>query len=121
MRQLDVKGHLGQECGHVRKDVREPIQTSANDHNQYKSCEEKLCGVVFLLDPFGNASVRAQQRHVEAKFPDVGTAIVGTGPPDAVEKYHTMAKTLGLERTVFLGPKGFLANTSFCGSLGWMM
>ncbi|CAK9072383.1 unnamed protein product [Durusdinium trenchii] len=45
-------------------------------------------------------------KEYEAKFPDVGTAIVGTGPPDAVEKYHTMAKTLGLERTVFLGPKG---------------
>eukprot|EP00435_Cladocopium_sp_Y103_P066106 s858_g28.t1 len=45
-------------------------------------------------------------KEYEGKFPDVGTAIVGTGPPDAVEKYQTMAKTLGLERTVFLGPKG---------------
>ncbi|CAK9082424.1 D-inositol 3-phosphate glycosyltransferase (N-acetylglucosamine-inositol-phosphate N-acetylglucosaminyltransferase) (GlcNAc-Ins-P N-acetylglucosaminyltransferase), partial [Durusdinium trenchii] len=52
-----------------------------------------------------DAVLYAAQQY-EAKFPDVGTAIVGTGPPDAVEKYHTMAKTLGLERTVFLGPKG---------------
>ncbi|CAE7315015.1 mshA [Symbiodinium pilosum] len=42
----------------------------------------------------------------EAKYPDLGTAIVGTGPPEAIEKYEGLAKSLGLQRSIFLGPKG---------------
>ncbi|CAE7225427.1 mshA [Symbiodinium natans] len=41
----------------------------------------------------------------EAKYPDLGTAVVGTGPPEAIQLYEGLAKSLGLQRTVFLGPK----------------
>jgi len=42
----------------------------------------------------------------EAEFPDLGTMIVGSGPPEAIELYEGLATKLGLERTFFLGPKG---------------
>jgi len=42
----------------------------------------------------------------EDKFPELGTMIVGSGPPEAVEKYEGLAKSLELKRTFFLGPKG---------------
>jgi len=44
-------------------------------------------------------------KEYEATFPDLGTAIVGTGPPEAIQMYEGLAKSLGLQRTVFLGPK----------------
>ncbi|CAK8995701.1 SNF-related serine/threonine-protein kinase (SNF1-related kinase) [Durusdinium trenchii] len=44
-------------------------------------------------------------KEYEATFPDLGTAIVGTGPPEAIEMYEGLSKSLGLQRTVFLGPK----------------
>merc|ERR1719247_1157826 len=42
----------------------------------------------------------------ESSLPDVGTMVVGSGPPEAVEQYESLAKTLNLKRTFFLGPKG---------------
>lgn len=41
----------------------------------------------------------------EAKFSDLGTLIVGTGPPEAVELYENLAGTLGLKRTFFAGSR----------------
>lgn len=42
----------------------------------------------------------------EKRYPDVATVIVGHGPPEAVALYTGLAKTLGLKRTFFVGPKG---------------
>jgi len=36
---------------------------------------------------------------------------VGTGPPEAIQMYEGLAKSLGLQRTVFLGPKSALEKT----------
>jgi len=41
----------------------------------------------------------------EKTFPDLVTAIVGSGPPEAVALYEGMAQKLGLQRTLFLGAK----------------
>jgi len=42
----------------------------------------------------------------EHTFPDVGTVVVGSGPPEAVELYEGLAKKLALKRTLFVGAKG---------------
>jgi len=41
----------------------------------------------------------------EQLFPDLGTIIVGSGPPEAIAQYRALATTLNLQRTFFLGPK----------------
>jgi glycosyltransferase involved in cell wall biosynthesis len=42
----------------------------------------------------------------EKDYPDLGTIIVGSGPPEAIAEYEGLAKKLGLKRTFFVGPKG---------------
>merc|ERR1712203_1094620 len=42
----------------------------------------------------------------ESEFSDLATMIVGSGPAEAIEQYEGLAKTLALQRTFFLGPKG---------------
>lgn len=42
----------------------------------------------------------------EQKFPDLGTMVVGTGPPEAIAQFEGLAKELKLKRVFFLGPKG---------------
>jgi len=42
----------------------------------------------------------------EKAFPDLGTVVVGSGPPEAVDRYEGLAKELKLERTLFVGAKG---------------
>eukprot|EP00933_Yihiella_yeosuensis_P016143 TRINITY_DN1389_c3_g1_i6.p1 TRINITY_DN1389_c3_g1~~TRINITY_DN1389_c3_g1_i6.p1 ORF type:complete len:507 (-),score=130.52 TRINITY_DN1389_c3_g1_i6:237-1664(-) len=42
----------------------------------------------------------------EKKFEDLGTIIIGSGPPEAIEQYEGLAKKLELKRCFFLGPKG---------------
>jgi len=42
----------------------------------------------------------------EAKYPDVATMVVGTGPQEAIDLYTGVAAKLELKRVFFLGPKG---------------
>jgi len=42
----------------------------------------------------------------EKTFPNLGTVVVGTGPPEAIEQYEGLAKKLGLQRTLFVGAQG---------------
>merc|ERR1712151_176465 len=39
----------------------------------------------------------------EKTFKDLGTVVVGSGPPESVELYEGLAKKLGLQRTFFVG------------------
>jgi len=51
-----------------------------------------------------DAALRAAAVY-EAEFPDLATVIVGSGPKEAIAEYEGLAKTLGLKRTFFVGPK----------------
>jgi len=42
----------------------------------------------------------------ETTFPNLGTIVVGSGPPEAVEQYEGLAKSLSLQRTFFVGAQG---------------
>mmetsp|Transcript_9587 Transcript_9587/g.21377 ORF Transcript_9587/g.21377 Transcript_9587/m.21377 type:complete len:1067 (-) Transcript_9587:225-3425(-) len=39
----------------------------------------------------------------EKTFPDLGTVVIGSGPPEAVTQYEGLAKSLGLQRIFFIG------------------
>lgn len=98
----------------VNQQVFCPQGTKVADMAQYAKAEDKenltKCKkLVTFVGKFADwkrldVVLRAAKVYeANAKFGDLGTLIIGSGPPEDVKKYEEMAKTLDLKRTFFLG------------------
>jgi len=102
---IGVNQHIFRPTGaSVAKDLTKYVR--AEDRAKLASIERVVTFVGKFADWKRLDAVLHAAAIYEKRFPDLGTVVVGSGPPEAVSKYEGLAAQLGLKRALFVGAQG---------------